>query len=63
MGTDIYVPYLSNLNNKKIICVTVSDSEINLASTSTLNKTGQQALQDGLLLAKLLQKYNIDIKS
>lgn len=57
-GTDIYVPYISNPAHKKIICITISDDGINLAPTGTLNKAGQQALEDGLQLANLLQKYS-----
>ena len=34
------------------------DKEINISATGTLNKAGQEALEDGLNLAKIIAKYH-----
>lgn len=52
------IPYVNHLNRKQWVIIYVYEQGINLDATGTLNKAGQQALQDGLRLANLLQKYS-----
>lgn len=57
-GQTIATPYLTDLGSINHVVIEVNSQGINVYATSTLNEAGQQALQDGLQLAKLLQKYS-----
>lgn len=58
LDIELSIPYVNHLNRKQWVVIYVYEQGINLAATGTLNEAGQQALQDGLQLAKLLQKYS-----
>ena len=57
-GQTISVPYTTDLGNINYVTIEVNSQGINVYATSTLNETGQKALQDCLHLARLLQKYS-----
>lgn len=54
----IKVPFLDDFSIATYINISCWENKINISATGTLNEAGQQALQDGLQLAKLLQKYS-----
>ena len=57
-GCNISVPYINDFGNIRYVTIEINNRGINIYETGTLNKAGQQALQDGLQLANLLQKYS-----
>jgi hypothetical protein len=57
-GQTVSVPYTTDLGNINYVIVEVNSGGVNVYATSTLNESGQQALQDCLHLARLLQKYS-----
>lgn len=59
-GQTISVPYITELGSVNYVTIEVNPSGVNMYATSTLNEAGQKALQDGLHLARLLQKYSKD---
>ena len=56
-GIDIKVPYNGDFGIAKNVEVSVRTEGINIAATGTLSDRGQEALQDALALARLIQKY------